>query len=146
MTASMFEDWCNLLGRRPLPAPPTLVAQYVAETGPLGIEEVWKAVQEVSLAHCAAGFADPTLGGAVAAAINEISKIEPPRSWPKEMKGRFATLPYDLQLYVSDRVKEQERVTRTAIQMASEARREAGLPKLPKGYYREIGKGDSVVA
>ena len=120
----MFADWCNLLGRRPLPAPPMLIAQFVAETGPLGIEKVWKAVQEISLAHRAAGFADPTLGGPVAAAVNDVAKIEPPRAWPKAEKARFLSLPYDLQVFFAKHERRRETEIRRAHSEAARLRQE----------------------
>jgi hypothetical protein len=44
-------------------------------------------------------LADPTLSEAVTRAMNEISQIDPPRSWPKREKERFLRLPYDLQVF-----------------------------------------------
>ena len=70
------------------------------------------AVQEVSRAHYTHGLPDPTLGGPVAAAINDIAKIDPPRSWPAEEKLRFLTLPYDVQLIISKRERDRDNQVR----------------------------------
>ena len=70
-------------------------------------------MQEVSRTHCTIGLADPTLGGPVAFAINEISRIVPPRSWPKEEQHRFLTLPYDVQLIVEKRERDRDNQIRT---------------------------------
>jgi hypothetical protein len=98
-----FENWCALRGVQPIPAKPADVADFVSDCADLGIERVWQAVCEISRAHYVIGLADPTLGGWVSAAINDIAKIAPPRSWPKEQKIRFMSLPYDLQVYMVER-------------------------------------------
>jgi hypothetical protein len=46
-----FEDWCVMKGDKPFPASPALVAQFVQEIAPLGIDEAWEAVCEISRAH-----------------------------------------------------------------------------------------------
>ena len=99
----MFERWCILNGHQPFGAAPAIVAQFVNDIAPMGIEQVWKAVQDVARMHSAHGLPDPTVNPCVAAAINEIAKIDPPRSWPDEEKRRFLTLPYDIQAWLSKR-------------------------------------------
>jgi hypothetical protein len=89
-----------------------VIARFVADIAPMGISDVWQAVQEISRAHYMIGLADPTIGGPVTAAINEIAKIDPPRSWPKEDQIRFRTLPYDMQLIVSKREADRDRQIR----------------------------------
>jgi hypothetical protein len=99
----MFEDWCLLNREKAHLASPAVVARFVKDIAPMGISRVWRAVQEVSRTHYVLGLADPTLGGPVAAAVNEISRIAPPRSWPREDQIRFLSLPYDVQLIVEKR-------------------------------------------
>jgi hypothetical protein len=79
----------------------------------MGISKVWRAVQEISRTHYVIGLADPTLGGPVAIAMNEISKIAPPRSWPKEEQIRFLTLPYDIQVTIEKRERDRDNQVRT---------------------------------
>jgi hypothetical protein len=146
MTAGKFADWCALVGRQPVPAAPALVAQFVAEIAPMGIDKVWAAVQEISRAHYLIGLADPTLGGPVAAAINDIAKIDPPQSWPEDERAKFLALPYDLQKFVAEEEKRQSRIVKVAIQEAAEARKSAGLPKLTKKFYRDAGKEENAEA
>ena len=111
---AMFENWCMLHNRQALPAAPSDVAAFVATIAPMGIEKVWPIVGEISRAHYLAGLADPTLGGPVAATVNDIAKIDPPRSWPKEHKFRFAMLPYDLQVYMAAHEAQRDREVRRA--------------------------------
>jgi hypothetical protein len=115
-----FERWCELSNAKALPAAPMLVARFVADLAPLGMSAIWPAVQEISRAHYTIGLADPTLGGLVSAAINEIAKIDPPRSWPADQKRRFQQLPYDLQLYVTNREKQRDAEVRRAQNKANQ--------------------------
>src|SRR6266404_3592309 len=95
--APMFAKWCELNGVSVCPAAPADVARFVSDCSSLGIERLWSAVQEISRLHISVGLADPTLGGAAAAAVSNVAAIDPPRSWPDERKQRFKSLPYDLQ-------------------------------------------------
>src|SRR3954453_21947132 len=117
-----FERWCMLNNVQPLPASPTMVARFVADIAPWGMEKIWPIVQEISRAHYTIGLADPTLGGPVAAAINQITQIDAPRSWPAEHKRRFLMLPYDLQQCVSERETQREKEVRRAQNEAAKAK------------------------
>lgn len=108
----MFERWCILNGHKPFGVSPAIVAQFVDDIAPMGIEQVWPAVQEVARMHTAHGLPDPTQSKDVAAAINAIAKIDPPRSWPAEEKLRFLTLPYDIQLIISKREADRDKQIR----------------------------------
>jgi hypothetical protein len=138
--SAMFENWCLLHDRKALPAAPSDVAAFVATIAPMGIEKVWPIIGEISRAHYMAGLADPTLGGPVALAVNDIAKIKPPLSWPEDQRFRFVSLPHDLQKFLSAQDKRQNAVVRAAMSVAADARREANLPKLPKKFYRDATK------
>jgi hypothetical protein len=109
----MFEDWCLLNNQKAHQATPAVIARFVKDIAPMGISRVWRAVQEIRRTHYVLGLADPTLGGPVAAAINEISKIAPPRSWPKDEQIRFLTLPYDIQITIEKRERDRDNQVRT---------------------------------
>ncbi len=136
----MFANWCVLRGVQAIPAKPANVADFVSDCAPLGIEEVWSAVCQISRAHCLIGLADPTACGVVASAFSDIAKIAPPRSWPKEHGARFLSLPYDVQKFLAEYTKRQDAVVRAAMQEAADARKAANLPKLPKNFYRDKAK------
>ncbi|RZM98714.1 hypothetical protein CWO91_36820 [Bradyrhizobium genosp. SA-3] len=108
MTESLFQNWCTLNGVQPVPVAPHVVARFIADITPLGIDKVWPAVQEISRTHYTVGLADPTLGHPVATLVTEIGAVEPPRSWDKEHKLRFKSLPYDLQLYIAAKEAQRE--------------------------------------
>jgi hypothetical protein len=109
-----FENWCALRNAPAFPARPADIADFVSDCAPLGIAKVWPAIVEISRAHTRAGLADPTLGGWVASAINEVAKVEPPRSWPGDQKHRFRELPYDLQVFVAAREADRDKAVRRA--------------------------------
>jgi hypothetical protein len=129
--APMFARWCELNRVSWCPAVPADVAKFVGDCASLGIERLWPAVQEISKAHVELGLADPTLGGAPAAAISNISGIDPPRSWPDDRKLRFKSLPYDLQVYVAAHEQQREKALRRAQNDAALARQKlmAGAQK-----------------
>jgi hypothetical protein len=127
---SMFGNWCELNGIAGCPAAPAAVAKFVADCASLGIERLWPAVQEISAAHASFGLADPTLGGAVAAAINDVAGVAPPRAWPNDGKARFKSLPYDLQVYVAGHEARREKEIRRA-------QNEAAIAKQKLAAYRQ---------
>lgn len=112
--APMFARWCELNGVSFCPAAPAAVARFVVDCASLGMDRLWPAVQEISRAHVSLGLADPTLGGAAAAAISAAAGIDPPRSWPNDRKQLFKTLPYDLQVYVAAHEAQREKAVRRA--------------------------------
>jgi hypothetical protein len=121
-----FDNWCALNDVQPLPAAPADVAKFISDCATLGIEKLWPMVQEISRAHYTVGLADPTLGGWVSTAINDIARIDPPRSWPKDHKARFLALPYDVQMYVAAHDMQREKELRRAQNEAAEARQKLG--------------------
>jgi hypothetical protein len=88
-------------------------------------------VQDISKLHASIGLADPTLGGVVSAAINEIANIPPPRSWPGDSKQRFRSLPYDLQVYIADREANRDRALRRAQNEAATTRQKLAAAQPP---------------
>lgn len=140
--APMFVKWCDLNGLSPFPAAPAHVVQFIADCAPLGIERLWPAVQEVSKLHVEAGLADPTLGGPAAAAIGDLAKIDPPRSWPMQHKQRFKSLPYDLQVYVAAHELQREKTLRRAQNEAAAARQKLAVSAKSESRSNEESKHD----
>jgi len=132
--ASPFERWCYMQRVQHLPAAPANVAAFVRDQAARPIEEIWEAVEEISQSHLANGLADPTAGGPVADVMNELSKLDAPKSWPKEMKARFSTLPYDIQVYLAAREKERDTAVRRAQNSAADAQQKlTSLQKIVTG-------------
>src|SRR6185312_605016 len=121
--APMFARWCELNGACFCPAAPAMVARFVRDCAALGIERLWPAVQEISKQHVSLGLADPTLGGAATAAINDVAGVLPPRSWPGDQKQCFKSLPYDLQAFLAEHEARREKALRRAQNEAASARK-----------------------
>jgi hypothetical protein len=129
--APMFARWCELNGVSFCPAASAVVARFVTDCASLGIDRLRPAVQDISRMHVALGIADPTLGGVVAAAVNDVASVTPPRSWPGDRKQQFKSLPYDLQVYVAAHEKQREKALRRAQNEAAGARRQFAVPQQP---------------
>jgi hypothetical protein len=140
--APMFAKWCELNGLSPCPATPAQVARFVVDCAPLGIERIWRAVQDISRLHVSIGFADPTLGGAAAKAISDLAGIEPPRSWPADHRQRFKSLPYDLQVHVAAHEAQREKALRRAQNEAASARQKLAAHLKSEKCPDEKGKSD----
>ena len=56
-------------------------------------------------------------------ALNAISKLEAPRSWPKAMKERFKDIPYDVQSYLVESSGRREAELRRAQNTAADAQK-----------------------
>lgn len=108
----MFERWCLINNHQPFGASPAIVTKFVNDIAPMGIAAVWEAVQEVARMHYTHGLSSPCDGGPVAAAINELAGIAPPRSWPRDEQIRFKSLPYDMQLIISKREADRDKEIR----------------------------------
>jgi hypothetical protein len=109
---SMWEKWCSLRGESAIPASPTIIARFIKDVAPMGIDRVWPAVLEISRAHYTIALPDPTFSYPVTTAINALSKLDPPRSWPAQEKARFLTLPYDIQSILAKRQADADRQVR----------------------------------
>ncbi len=140
--APMFVKWCQINGVSSCPAAPVDVVRFVADCASLGIGRLWPAVQEISKLHTSIGLADPTLGGAAAAAISELAGIDPPRSWPGDRKQRFKSLPYDLQVYVAGHEGQREKALRRAQNEAAVARQKLTACQQPEARINEESKAD----
>jgi hypothetical protein len=109
---TLFERYCALHGHQPYGATNETVARFVADIAPMGIEQVWEALREVSRSHYVHNLFDPTLGETVAAALNNIAKVDPPRSWPKDLHERFKMLPHEIQHWLARRQAADDRLIR----------------------------------
>ena len=121
----MFEKWCSIRGESAIPASPTIIARFIADIAPLGIDRVWPAVLEISRAHYMIGLPDVTISYPVTMAINEIANIPAPRSWPAAEKARFKTLPYDMQLVISKREADRDKQIRQLQNEFAQLKKEA---------------------
>jgi len=122
--AAPFVAWCEAKGLPWRPASPGSVALFVLEHQSLGIETLLQILQGISAAHEALAMSDPTTSWSVTSALNRITKLVPPRSWPKAEREMFARLPYALQHYVAMHEDRREREIRRAHNEAAALRHE----------------------
>ena len=118
-----FRGWCELNGVRCLPTQPATLAQFALEHAAVGIEELAETIAAISELHFVQGFPDPAATWIVAAAMQRVGDIPPPRSWPKNFKAQFSQLPYTVKKYVADHDAQREKVLRRAQNEAARSRR-----------------------
>lgn len=105
-----FIRWCEDHSLPWRPASPAVIAKFI-----LGHTTPGKLVEELrtlSLAHVTQGLPDPTSAWPVGEALSRVVKVEPPRSWPKEMRLLFLSLPADIQAQISSRENERDAAIR----------------------------------
>ena len=113
------------------------VARFVSDCAPLGVEQLWAAVQQISKHHEALGLADPTLGPPVATAVGDVANIEPPRSWAHAHKLRFKSLPYDLQSFVASHEAQREKALRRAQNEAAATKQKLAVSRQAESVIQE---------
>lgn len=119
-----FKNWCVAKGVRHCPAKPATLAAFVLDHASLGLEALSEVVEHIASAHDAFGFPNPVTTWIVNAAMDRVGQVEPPRSWPKEYKARFARLPVTLQRYVAAREEQRDKAIRRAQNEAADARKQ----------------------
>jgi hypothetical protein len=86
----------------------------------------WKTKEEEFAPEASAAPQDADPGETrEAEPVAELPPIEPPRSWTKDEKDRFSSLPRETQEYVAQREQERERAIRQSQNEAAEARKAA---------------------
>ena len=107
-----------------LPAAPGSVAAYLRSqyTQGVGAETILKIVEALDAWHVNQNLGSPTATPAVRAVLSEILKLNPPRSWTKDERLLFASLPPEVQFIV-------ERHTRLDSNAVRKAQNEAAALK-----------------
>src|SRR5262245_16704461 len=95
LAVTPFASWCEAHGVRSCPARPTTVATWITERARDGVssELILRTLEAIATQHNSHALANPTTAYVVRAALEPIITVEPPRSWPREDKARFAMLP-----------------------------------------------------
>ena len=112
----IFSEWAVAKQVRKCPAKPATVAAFILEHNALGVPPqqtiaILKAIEEQHDYH---NLSNPTTTQVVRAAINQIIKVEPPRSWNKEEKAEWALLPPAVREAITRRESEREVALRRA--------------------------------
>ena len=103
-----FVQWCEVQRVRALPARPTSVAAFVCwqQDQHVPRQVIVETLSAIEALHIAASVGNPVVAPVVSATLG--STVEPPRSWKKEDKEFFATLPLHAQEIVARREQERE--------------------------------------
>jgi hypothetical protein len=106
----LWQTWCTQRKVRVPPARPEVVATYVKELQHRGPEFVLSTVQAIGRLHTSLpSLADPCASRAVQFVLDQIiAPVDPPRSWTKDEKLEFASLPRKTQATVARRERERE--------------------------------------
>lgn len=94
-----------------------------AQAAPEQVEQTQQELPEMASAD--PQYADPGEQGDAEPAEDHLSPIEPPRSWTKDEKDRFQSLPRETQQYIAQREQERERAIRQSQNEAAEIRKRA---------------------
>ena len=122
---AVFVAFCKSHNVRHCPARPATCAAFAkaeAANGrdPQGIVSLLAAVE---LLHNYHGLSNPTKTAVVAAALDQIIKIEPPRSWAKEDRAEWALLPPDIRQAIARREEQRDQALRLAQNRLAEERK-----------------------
>jgi hypothetical protein len=128
-----FVQFCSSVGARHLPAAPTTCAMYILNQAKVGIapERIAAEAQAIELLHDQYNLANPRQTRAARFALEQVLKVEPPRSWPKGEKAMFMHLPVQIRHVISNREKDRERTLRRGQNEVAELRKLLRLQTAP---------------
>ena len=120
----IFGKWCASKQARKCPAKPKTVAAFALAQHELGAtaQVVLAMLAAIEALHEYHGLSNPVRTIAVRAALETIIKVDPPRSWPREDKVRFAQLDPDIRQVIARREADRDRQLRRLQNEAAERR------------------------
>ena len=132
---AVFLAFCKSNNVRHCPARPATCAAFAKAEAANGRDPqgVVALLDAVSALHDHHSLANPTQTAAVRTALESIIKSDPPRSWPKEDRASWATLPPDIRQAIARREEQRDQALRQAQNKLAEerhrTRRESALPE-----------------
>jgi hypothetical protein len=121
-----FNRWAIAKQARRCPAKPTTVALFILEQADLGVpvQHILAQLDAIEKLHDRWSLSNPVRTAIVqGAALATIIKVDPPRSWPREDKVRFAQLDPDIRQVIAEREALRDRALRRAQNQAAEAKK-----------------------
>jgi hypothetical protein len=120
-----FNKWASSKSARRCPAKPTTVALFALEQADMGVhpQQILAQLNAIEKLHNKFGLSNPVRTAIVQAALETIIKIDPPRSWPREDKVRFARLDPDIREIIAKREHDRDKELRRLQTKAAEAKR-----------------------
>jgi hypothetical protein len=136
--------WCETQKVRPLPSRPTTVAAFVQFWQERGAPRpvIIEVLASIEALHISAALASPVSSPIVSATLG--STVPPPRSWTKEDKDYFKTLPTHAQEIIANREQQRETHLRRSQNILAEERRQlkaAADPKPVASTEKEVTNG-----
>ena len=122
-----FVEWCAATGVRHLPCRPTTVAVYVLHQASLGAPpgRIVSTMSAIEALHNLYQCANPVATSSARFALEQVIKGGPaPRSWTKDEKALWATLPPEVRSVIQRRDADQEKSMRKAQNEAADLRRQ----------------------
>ena len=95
-------EWCKNKSVRHAPAKPHVVAAWIIDGGNLD------ALPVIDLLHQKFGLSSPVMTSIVGAAVERVSMIKSPRSWPKADQALLVTLPPQIRHRIATREHERD--------------------------------------
>jgi hypothetical protein len=143
---SLFEAWCGDKSVRRLPAKPWTVAAFILDQTAAGRDAqgclaLLAAIAEVHDVH---SLSNPTATAAVRTALEQIIKTEPPRSWSRDQKATWATLPPDVRQIITEREGGRDRALKTKFNELADLRRRLMTDADKLGQTNEVKEIENV--
>jgi hypothetical protein len=109
-----FNKWAISKQARRCPAKPAAVALFILEQADLGVpvQHALAQINAIEQLHDRWSLANPVRTAIVRAALATFIKTDPPRSWPREDKVRFAELDPDIREIISKRENDRDKELR----------------------------------
>jgi hypothetical protein len=121
-----FMEWTKRKEVKYFPASPITIAAYLTDIAGHKTEDyLLDSISALRRLHDQNGLANPCATFAVEAILAVLIKTEPPRSWTKEDKLMFTTLPPSIKARIAKREHEREVSLRRAQNQAAELKRSA---------------------
>jgi acetolactate synthase regulatory subunit len=105
-----FVQWCRERGVRACPAQPTTVAAFIRWNIDLGVatDKILDTLEAIEALHNGANAANPVATQVVGDLLSGLIKVDAPRSWTADEKGRFNLLPPHIKRALARREQDRE--------------------------------------
>ena len=112
----VWGTWAAGKSVRKCPAKPHVVAVFVTEQSQLGAtsQHILATIEAITALHDHHGLSNPCATAIVDAALGQVLKVEPPRSWNKDEKAEWVKLPPLVREAISRRERDRDAALRRA--------------------------------
>jgi hypothetical protein len=135
-----YTEFCKQHGVRALGAAPGTVAAFIKSEHDRGVspDGILSVLADIEALHSNNNLANPIATTAVRAVLSEIVNLNPPRSWGKQERLLFASLPPDVQFIVERHARLDSQAVRKSQNEAAQLRHQ-----LESLQQKEISNGSS---